>query len=95
MGNKKDKKENEEHISFIQLSNVGKSTLKWLVSNKIHKVAIGEIKWYGAWRKYCFFPYAKTVFDAKCMKGITEFIDNQMELRNAERKSKKAGDTQS
>ena len=27
---------------------------------------IGEIKWYGSWRKYAFFPKNNTVFEEDC-----------------------------
>ena len=30
-------------------------TDSWVVSNTQNKSVIGIVKWYGAWRKYCFF----------------------------------------
>lgn len=36
---------------------------------------IGEIKWWGAWRKYCFFPGEDTVYDNKCMLQIMNFMN--------------------
>jgi hypothetical protein len=42
---------------------------------------LGTIKWYSHWRRYCFFPTEYTIFDSKCLKEITEFIDEQMNLR--------------
>ena len=32
---------------------------------------IGVIKWYGAWRKFCFFPNSDTVWDSNCLTSIT------------------------
>jgi hypothetical protein len=53
----------------------------WRIANELHGVDVGEIKWNGAWRKYCLFPYEGTVFDTKCLGRISEFINEQMELR--------------
>lgn len=36
---------------------------------------IGEIRWWGAWRKYCFFPNEDTVYDNKCMLQIMNFMN--------------------
>lgn len=35
---------------------------------------LGEIKWYGPWRGFCFFPKGNTVFDAECLQQIREWI---------------------
>lgn len=31
---------------------------------------LGEIKWFGAWRKYCFYPQIATVFDYTCLQDL-------------------------
>ena len=36
---------------------------------------LGEIKWYGAWRKFCFFPNKETIWDNKCLKLVIDFLD--------------------
>lgn len=38
-------------------------------------IPLGKIKWYGAWRKFCFFPNEQTIWDSKCLKHIIEFLD--------------------
>ena len=35
---------------------------------------IGVIKWYGAWRKYCFFPNGDTVWDTNCLISINYLL---------------------
>ena len=35
---------------------------------------IGLIKWYGAWRKFCFFPNSETVWDEKCLDELNKFL---------------------
>ena len=57
------------YITFIELPPVtdkSRKTKVWEVATKRDKEtneetynALGEIKWYGAWRRYAFFPEAK------------------------------------
>lgn len=35
---------------------------------------IGVIKWYGSWRKYCFFPNGETLWDSNCLISITYLL---------------------
>jgi len=36
---------------------------------------LGQIKWYGAWRKYSFFPFPNCVFEKKCLNDIIRVMD--------------------
>lgn len=36
---------------------------------------IGEIKWYGPWRKFCFYPETATVWDSKCLTEVLQQLD--------------------
>lgn len=38
-------------------------------------IPLGEIKWYGAWRKFCFFPNKDTIWDNKCLSHVINFLD--------------------
>lgn len=44
---------------------------------------LGVIMWYGAWRKYAFFPDNKvqTIFEAQCLTDITSFLTLLMDER--------------
>lgn len=42
---------------------------------------IGQIKWYGSWRQYAFFPSQNTVFEPKCLRNIIDFIQARMAYR--------------
>lgn len=46
---------------------------------------LGQIKWFGRWRKFCFFPNDNTVWDYKCLSELNAFLDEF----NKEWKSKK------
>ena len=72
-----------KYVDFDELIWGGKTT-KAYVRTKDETV-IGIVKWYPAWRRYCFFPDSETLYDSQCMKDISAYIDELMELRNKER----------
>lgn len=88
----KTKKEKKNFLSFVNIPpKKDKKTQSWMVSNTEHHVAIGEVKWYGAWRKYCFFPHKDTVHDSKCLGFIQEFLDKvNADWKAQKKKEKKA-----
>ncbi len=49
-------------------------TKVWNVVNPIKALILGNIKWYGAWRKYCFCPNDDTIFDPDCLDEIASFM---------------------
>lgn len=38
---------------------------------------IGVVKWYGPWRKYCFFPMAEAVYEQVCLRDIANFCEEE------------------
>ena len=46
---------------------------------------LGQIAWYGPWRKFCFFTSGGTVFDTGCLGQIVEWLD----ALNEDHKNKK------
>ena len=52
----------------------GRKTEIWRVKST-SDVFLGEIKWYGAWRQYCFFPEEFMVFNSGCLKDLCRFLD--------------------
>lgn len=53
----------------------GRVTQIYNVINRKWGDKIGQIKWYGAWRQYCFFPRKNTIWSKSCMKDIMEVLD--------------------
>lgn len=45
-----------------------------LVQSKSGGYLLGKIKWYGAWRQYCFYPEPETIFNTGCMDDIQRVI---------------------
>lgn len=59
---------------FIVVEFFSNKTHMYQLVNKLSGDTIGTIKWYGAWRKYCFFPNNDTVWDINCLNDITRLI---------------------
>lgn len=68
-----------EFIDFIQVGDTGKTKI-YSINTKTSNL-IGSIRWHGAWRKYCFFPSADTLWDYKCLNEVNNFIYELMEKR--------------
>lgn len=69
------------HIFFVKIgvSESGKTNV-YHVYAKEPATLLGEVKWYGPWRTYCFYPQQHTLFEHKCLSEITEFLE--LERRN-------------
>lgn len=67
----------KDFIKFVLKQKKPKTAIYGVVNKKTN-IELGEIKWYGAWRKYCFFPDGNTVFDTICLAQINDFIEDLM-----------------
>jgi hypothetical protein len=71
-----------EYLRFITHEPPGRKTPIVAVHNKRSSVKLGEIKWYGAWRQYCFFPSEATIFNTGCLTDIRVVIQQLMDVRH-------------
>jgi hypothetical protein len=62
-----------KYISFRLVKQLEK-TSRWVIVNNESEECIGEIKWYSAWRRYCFFTNDGMIFDQSCLRDIIDFI---------------------
>jgi hypothetical protein len=68
------------YLKFVDLGvPEGQKTARFAVRSATAE--IGQIRFYGAWRKYCFFPAPHTVFDSACLNEIVAFTDLQNQRR--------------
>ena len=49
----------------------------WNVVLKDQSVIGGQVRWFGAWRKYAFFPNPSTLYEQDCLRDIARFIESQ------------------
>ena len=71
-------------IEFVHWRETGKTSV-WQVVTKDGGVVIGEVKWFGRWRGYAFFPKPDTIYEATCLRDIADFIKAQMDARRVAR----------
>lgn len=66
------------HYEYIFVSWAGQSvsgkTSRYAVYNTRSGDQIGEIRWFGRWRHYTFFPADGTAFSAGCLRDIADLI---------------------
>lgn len=66
-------------LYFDELTLPSKKTRTWLVRNKQTGNALGVIKWYAPWRRYCFFTREiLVILDANCLGEIQSFMNTAM-----------------
>ena len=69
------------HLIFRPMEDKPKTKVFAIVGKSDFEQRLGVIKWYGPWRKYCFFPDEETVWDVNCMAEVMVFIENLMDER--------------
>jgi len=70
--------EGPKYLIFRPVNNPNRKTEIWSVDSKSGGFSLGQIKWFGRWRQYCFFPARDTVFNTDCMKDISAKIKEVM-----------------
>ena len=43
--------------------------------NNRSNTELGIVKWYPAWRRYCYFPTVQAVYSVGCLDDIKNFIE--------------------
>ncbi len=69
----------KEFINFVEIGDTGKTKV-YRVTN-LQGVPLGEIRWFGNWRKYVFYTVPDTLYDSKCLNSISKFINQLMTER--------------
>ena len=76
----------ETYILMVQIGDTGKTKV-WAVEAKEDGAKLGEVRWFGRWRGYAFFPI-NAIFEHRCLRDIADFVEGQTkEHRSQKRKS--------
>lgn len=67
-----------QYIRFDDYTNPNQDIRRYFCVNKRADRPIGEIRWYGPWRQYCFVPFIDTIYSAGCLRDIADFIGQLM-----------------
>jgi hypothetical protein len=49
-------------------------------------VKLGEIRWFGRWRCYSFFPFTDTLYEHTCLRDIADFCETVTKEHRAAKK---------
>lgn len=66
--------ESEYMIFAAKPSRTGKTRIVSVCSKRTG-ILLGEIRWFGRWRQYCFYPEGGTIFNRSCMRDILAYIE--------------------
>ena len=69
-----------EYIHFVLMTE-GPKTSVWACRNNRSTETLGQIRWHGPWRQYCYFPTVQAVYSAGCLADIQAFIEQLMAER--------------
>jgi hypothetical protein len=80
---------------YVDVREIGTSasglTRLWTVVNIRTGEIVGQIRWYGAWRRYAFYPKIEDVdwiaFDAECLGQIVEKLQEVNAQRRSDRRA--------
>jgi len=61
-----------KYISFEKIEDKPKTSV-WVCLSK-YNIPLGKIKWYPAWRQYCFLTDDLIVLSKGCLDDISDFI---------------------
>jgi len=72
----------EKYIRFEDcgVSETGKTRI-WRIFNFHHNQVVGWIKWYGGFRRYCFYTEEAAIYDNDCLRLVADFLEEQMKAR--------------
>lgn len=79
------------YLNFELVEDVSekRKTQIWDVVSVSSGTCLGQIKWWGAWRQYTFFPSPHTVFNTDCILAIAgelQSLNEEHRRKIAERK---------
>jgi hypothetical protein len=82
-------------VRFMRVTNLAdllkKKTGVWRIEAIQSSAVLGGIKWYPAWRRYCFYPLADTIFDANCLWDIADFCARMTKEQREIAKKRRVG----
>jgi hypothetical protein len=63
------------YIRFVKIGDKPKTSV-WSCRNIRSNAELGQVRWYPAWRQYCYFPTAQAVYSVGCLMDINDFISS-------------------
>lgn len=71
-----------EYLSFELDDHYEGKTERVTVISKKRLEILGEIKWFGRWRQYAFFPADGTIWNSQCLEDVDGCLETLALRRN-------------
>jgi len=77
-----------KYIVFVDAgySSSGKTKIWDVATKEDSEDLLGEVRWFGAWRCYAFYPFDKTVYEKTCLRDISDFCEEQTQIFRQKKK---------
>jgi hypothetical protein len=76
------------YFSCVRLARpLGKKTDTYAIVAKADCLIIGDIRWYGAWRKYALFVRPETVWEETCLAEVASVLKRLTQEQRRQRRS--------
>jgi len=69
-----------KYLQFIVKEHKPKTKVVAVV-NRTLADEIGVLRWYSAWRQYCFFPHQNTIWNKNCLNDVNKMITELTPVR--------------
>lgn len=76
-----------KYIHFVEKEQKPKTTI-WSCRNNRTGEELGEVRWHGPWRQYCYFPTVAAVYSEGCLVDIRRFMTGKNSQQKNARRSK-------
>jgi hypothetical protein len=63
-----------KYLEFLKIATLRRTDV-YSVLAKASGMKLGEIKWFGRWRQYAFFPCGESVWNLHCLADIQRFLE--------------------
>lgn len=64
-------------------------TIVFVIWSSDRVTPLGQVKWFGRWRCYAFFPNADTVFETTCLEDLSAFCYGETRAHMARAKERR------
>lgn len=68
-------------MSYLKFEDRGTTesgkTRRWAVSNSVSGIVLGWVQWHPGFRKYAFESLPGMVYDACCLRDLSEFVESR------------------
>ena len=60
-----------------------RATQRWTIVTTDGEIDLGEVKWFGKWRCYAYFPLNDSVYEKQCLRDIAAFCETKTNKQRA------------